>query len=77
MRKFCNSNPADPESESQRDSHSNRIQKLLSIIDEKEDPMKRRSKRRKTEISGPEDEYACSELRNNDEPEMQRLDHIF
>lgn len=77
MRKFHHSTPADPVSDGQGNSHSKRIQKILSIFDEKEDPMKRQSKRRKTEMSVPEDDNASSELRSNAEPEIQRLDHIF
>ncbi|KAL8126956.1 glutamate receptor 3.3-like [Apium graveolens] len=76
MRKFHHSTTADPVSDGQGSSHSKRIQKLLSIIDKK-DPIKRQSKRRKTETPVPEDNNASSELQSNSEPEIQRVDHIF
>lgn len=77
MHKFRHSSPADPIADNQGNSHSKHIQKLLSIIDEKEDSMNRQSKRRKTEMTAPEDGYSRSELRSNSEPEIQRVDHIF
>ena len=50
IRQFRVSSHADSVSDGQSTSRSTRLQKLLSIMDEKEDPARRQSKRRKVEI---------------------------
>ncbi|KAK1378902.1 hypothetical protein POM88_025646 [Heracleum sosnowskyi] len=70
MRRFRHSAHANSLLDGQGTSRSKRVQKLLSILDEKEDPTKRQNKRRKVEISAPDDNKTL-ELRRNVEPEIQ------
>ncbi|KAK1378879.1 hypothetical protein POM88_025623 [Heracleum sosnowskyi] len=70
MRQFRHSAHADSLLDGQGTSRSKRLQKLLSILDEKEDPTKQQNKRRKVEISAPDDNKTL-ELRRNVEPEIQ------
>lgn len=76
LRQFRHSAHADSVSDGQGTSRSKRLQKLLSIMDEKEDPTTRQNKRRKVEISAPDDNKTL-ELRKNAEPEIQILGHIL
>ncbi|XP_074357270.1 glutamate receptor 3.3 [Apium graveolens] len=76
IRQFRHSALTDSVSGGQGTSRSKRLQKLLSIMDEKEDPTKRQNKRRKVEISGPGDNKTI-ELRRNPEPEIQILGRIL
>ncbi|CAL5416270.1 unnamed protein product [Camellia sinensis] len=54
MRKFYRAAHAEPVSNGAGSSRSKSIQRLLSLIDEKQDQSKRDKKRRKMEISSPE-----------------------
>lgn len=55
IRQFRHAAHADSISDGQGSVRSRRLQKLLSLIDEKEDLSKRPNKRRKVEILAPED----------------------
>lgn len=54
-RQLYHSDPKESDLSSSSGSHSNRLRRIISILDEKKEPSKRESKRRKVEKSSEND----------------------
>lgn len=57
IRQLYRSDSKDPNLSSSSGSRSNRLRRIISLLDEKKEPSKRESKRRKVEKSSENDKY--------------------